>query len=192
MRDYDTDHDTMTRNRDSRSWRNDDRGGFFGTDRGTDSYSERPRETGWFSDRNRDEDRDYGPDQYRTGIPRDETQRLIASNKVEGTPVYGRDGDKLGSIYNFMVEKRRGQVEFAVMKTSSGFLGLDERYYPLNWDELTYDTRLGGYHINMNEEDLKRRRSFDSKGRSSHGSDRDFNENRPYRSGYGRFERPVW
>ena len=37
-----------------------------------------------------------------TEIATDETDNLIASNKVEGTAVYDEDGDKLGSIYNFM------------------------------------------------------------------------------------------
>lgn len=45
----------------------------------------------------------------------DETDRLIASNKVEGTAVYNRQGDKLGSVDNFMVDKRSGQVAYAVM-----------------------------------------------------------------------------
>jgi hypothetical protein len=30
------------------------------------------------------------------GVAIDETKRLIASNKVEGTPVYKRDGEQLG------------------------------------------------------------------------------------------------
>ena len=33
-----------------------------------------------------------------------ETNRLIASNKVEGTAVYDRTGNRLGSVYNFMVD----------------------------------------------------------------------------------------
>ena len=81
--------------------------------------------------------RGYGPDDYnRKGIPTDETERLISSNKVEGTPVYDRNGERLGSIQNFMVDKFRGKVVYAVLKHSSGFLGLDERYYPLDWDQL--------------------------------------------------------
>src|ERR1700732_269930 len=36
------------------------------------------------------------------GVAIDETKRLIASNKVEGTPVYNRDGEQLGNVYNFM------------------------------------------------------------------------------------------
>jgi PRC-barrel domain len=42
------------------------------------------------------------------GVAIDETKRLIASNKVEGTPVYKRDGEQLGNVYNFMVDKYTG------------------------------------------------------------------------------------
>ena len=41
----------------------------------------------------------------------DETNRLIASNKVEGTAVYNRQGEKLGTVYNFMVDKRSGKAD---------------------------------------------------------------------------------
>ena len=116
-------------------------------------------------DRHRDDDRWFGPDDHNRGIPMDETKRLIASNKVEGTPVYDRHGDKLGSVHNFMVDKERGEVVYAVLKHSSGFLGLGERYYPLEWDQLTYDRRLGGYHVRMDEEDLRNFGSFDFDGR---------------------------
>ena len=69
----------------------------------------------------------------------DETHRLIASNKVEGTAVYNRQGEKLGSVYNFMVDKRSGKVEYAVM-SFGGFLGMGDSYHPLPWSVLTYDT----------------------------------------------------
>lgn len=36
----------------------------------------------------------------QTDIATDETERLIASNKVEGTAVYNRQGESLGTIYN--------------------------------------------------------------------------------------------
>ena len=103
-------------------------------------------------------------------IPTDETERLIASNKVEGTPVYDVRGERLGSIHNFMVDKFRGKVVYAVLKHSSGFLGLDDRYYPLDWDQLTFDTRLGGYRLEMTEDDLKRFGSWD---RNERWRDRD-------------------
>jgi hypothetical protein len=46
---------------------------------------------------------------------------LIASNKVEGTPAYKRDGEQLGNVYNLMVDKYTGQVAYAVM-SFGGFL----------------------------------------------------------------------
>jgi sporulation protein YlmC with PRC-barrel domain len=88
-------------------------------------------------------------------ISTDETDRLIASNKVEGTAVYDPNGDKLGSIYNFMVEKRSGQVEYAVLQFG-GILGLGSDYYPLPWSKLTYDTDQGGYVVDIDKETLER------------------------------------
>jgi hypothetical protein len=43
-----------------------------------------------------------------THIATDGTNRLIASDKVEGTAVYGRQGECLGSVHNFMVAKHAG------------------------------------------------------------------------------------
>jgi sporulation protein YlmC with PRC-barrel domain len=84
----------------------------------------------------------------------DETDRLIASNKVEGTTVYDEDGEKLGSIYNFMVDKTSGQVEYAVLQFG-GLFGLGSDYYPLPWEKLTYDTDQGGYVVDIDKETLE-------------------------------------
>lgn len=108
----------------------------------------------------RGNERQYGPDDSREGLARDETGHLIASNKVEGTAVYGRDGERLGDIYNFMVDKRSGRVEYAVM-SYGGFLGMGMRYYPLPWDMLRYDTQQGGYRVRLTERDLESAPSFD-------------------------------
>jgi sporulation protein YlmC with PRC-barrel domain len=87
-------------------------------------------------------------------IETDETSSMIASNKVEGTTVYGPNGDKLGSIYNFMVDKETGQVEYAVLQFG-GVLGLGSDYYPLPWDVLTYDEDQGGYVVELPKEQLE-------------------------------------
>ena len=110
------------------------------------------------------------------GIPREETERLIASDKVEGTPVFDRRGDRLGSIHNFMVDKIRGHVVYAVLKHGGGFLGFDDRFYPLHWDQLRFDTRLGGYRVNLSEDELKSFGSWDREERWSERSDRNRSE----------------
>jgi len=63
-------------------------------------------------------------------INTDETRELIASSKVEGTAVYDLDGERLGTITNFMVDKRSGQAEYAVMQFG-GFLDVGADYYPV-------------------------------------------------------------
>jgi sporulation protein YlmC with PRC-barrel domain len=87
-------------------------------------------------------------------VAKDETGSLIASNKVEGTSVYNRKGENLGSIYNFMVDKQSGEVEYAVLQFG-GVLGLGSDYYPLPWDVLTYDTDKGGYQVDLDKSKLE-------------------------------------
>jgi hypothetical protein len=92
-------------------------------------------------------------------VAADETDRLIASNKVEGTTVYNRKGEHLGEVYNFMVDKYSGQVAYAVM-SFGGFLGIGESYHPLPWRVLDYDTSLGGYVVDLDKEKLRGAPSF--------------------------------
>jgi len=87
-------------------------------------------------------------------VATDETRDLIASDKVEGTAVYDRKGERLGSVYNFMVGKRSGQVAYAVM-SFGGWLGMGESYHPVPWSTLTYDTDRGGYVVGLTKESLR-------------------------------------
>jgi len=92
-------------------------------------------------------------------IPINETERLIASDKVEGTPVFNRQEERLGAVQNFMVDKYTGRVGYAVM-SFGGFLGVGARYYPLPWGILGYDTRLGGYVVDLDKEALDQAPSY--------------------------------
>src|SRR5690348_13077771 len=84
----------------------------------------------------------------------DETHRMISSEKVDGTSVYNRNGDSLGTVHHLMIDKYTGQVAYAVM-SFGGFLGMGESYHPLPWKSLTYDTRLGGYVVDMDRNRLE-------------------------------------
>jgi hypothetical protein len=94
-----------------------------------------------------------------SSVETDESHDLIASNKVEGTAVYNRQGERLGELYNFMVGKRSGQVAYAVMSFGS-FLGLGGSYHPLPWNALTYDTNLGGYVVDLDKDRLSNAPSY--------------------------------
>ncbi|MBI0534794.1 PRC-barrel domain containing protein [Roseomonas sp. KE2513] len=80
-------------------------------------------------------------------------RRLISADKVEGTVVYNRAGEHLGTIDTLMIDKVTGRVAFAVM-SYGGFLGIGESQHPLPWSVLTYDTDRGGYVVDLTREQL--------------------------------------
>src|ERR1700693_3556459 len=92
---------------------------------------------------------------YVSGRPVDveETDRLISSDKVDGTAVYSRNGDHLGTVHDVMIDKRTGQVEYAIM-SFGGFLGIGESYHSLPLRALTYDTKRGGYVVDVDRSRL--------------------------------------
>ena len=61
-----------------------------------------------------------------------ETSSLIAADKVQGTWVYNAAGENLGSIYDLMIDKKSGNVAYAIM-SFGGFLGIGNDYHPLPW-----------------------------------------------------------
>ena len=60
-----------------------------------------------------------------------------------------------------MIEKYSGQVAYAVM-SFGGFLGMGESYHPLLWRTLTYDTRKGGYVVDLDRRQLETAPSYTS------------------------------
>ena len=84
-----------------------------------------------------------------------ETGSLIASDKVEGTAVYGTDQNKIGELERVMIDKLSGKVAYAVV-SFGGFLGMGEDYYPLPWSTLKYDTSLGGYRVGFTKDQLEK------------------------------------
>ena len=61
-----------------------------------------------------------------TEIVQDKTL-LIASNQVDTMSVRSRDGEKMGHVFSYMVNKRTGTVTHAVLSLG-GFLGMNKSY----------------------------------------------------------------
>jgi PRC-barrel domain len=89
-----------------------------------------------------------------------ETGKLISAVKVEGTNVYSTLGDTLGAIHDLMIDKATGKVAYALM-SFGGFLGIGNRYHPLPWSLLKYDTNLGGYVVNLDKQRLEGAQAYD-------------------------------
>ena len=78
---------------------------------------------------------------------------LIESNRVEGTPVYSRQGKHVGTIHHLIIEKVSGRVVYAAM-SFGGFLGVGSHTHTIPWEKLKYDTQLGGYSTDITPEEL--------------------------------------
>jgi hypothetical protein len=96
-----------------------------------------------------------------TSLDTRETTSLIASDKVEGTSVYGMDRKNIGSIERVMIDKISGKVAYAVL-SFGGFLGIGSDYYPIPWSMLKYDTSLEGYKVNITKDQLDRAPKYSS------------------------------
>lgn len=83
----------------------------------------------------------------------DYRHELISSRRVEGTPVYSRAEKKLGTIHSVMIDKRSGEVAYAVL-SFGGFLGIGEHVTPVPWALLNYSVDLDAYVIDLTREQL--------------------------------------
>jgi sporulation protein YlmC with PRC-barrel domain len=86
---------------------------------------------------------------------------LIAASKVNGTSVYSHDSQKLGSIYDVMINKASGQAAYAIM-SFGGWLGIGNKYHPLPWHHLTYDELQGGYVVDIDRSRLEGAPSYEA------------------------------
>ena len=77
-----------------------------------------------------------------------------------------------GHLYS-CVDKVSGRVSYAVLGFG-GFLGIGNDHYPLPWQSLKYDTRLGGYVTGVTESQLR--------GAPKFGNDNDWNWGDPARN----------
>lgn len=90
-----------------------------------------------------------------------EGKSVISSDRVEGTKVYNRAGEKLGSIDDLVIDKVSGQVRYAVLEFG-GFLGIGTDRYPIPWNVLKYDTSKEGYVVPLDKDRLSEAPKYSS------------------------------
>jgi sporulation protein YlmC with PRC-barrel domain len=91
-----------------------------------------------------------GPNQW---VSASNLSTLIAAGKVQGAPIYDAAGDNLGSIDDIVIDRKTGNVAYALM-SSDGFLGIGTRHHALPWSMLKYDGNLGAYVVHLERAQL--------------------------------------
>ena len=84
----------------------------------------------------------------------DRSHQLISSARVEGTPIFNSQGEKLGTVHSVMIHKTTGQVAYALL-AFGGFLGVGTHVHPIPWQMLTYDPRRHGYIADISREQIE-------------------------------------
>jgi PRC-barrel domain len=93
------------------------------------------------------------------------THNLIASDRVEGTPVRRANGEKIGAIQRLMINKLSGNVVYAVLSVG-GFLGMGQKHVPIPWVRLKYDLVQEAYLLDLSDGELR--------GAPAYEADKDF------------------
>jgi sporulation protein YlmC with PRC-barrel domain len=86
---------------------------------------------------------------------------LISADRVAGTNIYDEAGERLGEVHSIMIDKVSGEVAY-VMISFGGILGFGEKYHPLPWDMLAYDTQIDGYRVDIDRAELEGAPAYDS------------------------------
>jgi len=94
------------------------------------------------------------------GIAGSKPHTLIASDRVEGTPVRRLSGEKIGIIQRLMIDKVTGNVAYAVL-TFGGFLGMGRKHFPVPWTRLKFDPAAETYLLDLTDEEVRHAPTFE-------------------------------
>jgi hypothetical protein len=114
---------------------------------------------------------------------------LIPADRVNGTDVYSKTGDRLGKIEDVAIDKVSGEVAYAIL-SHGGLLGIGAQFHPLPWKLLRYDPDKRGYVAPLNMSDLEKAPMIDEEKLSGWNDAASRDAIYAYYAGYG--VGPYW
>ncbi|MFO7189102.1 MAG: PRC-barrel domain-containing protein [Pseudomonadota bacterium] len=86
--------------------------------------------------------------------------RIMAASTLEGDEVRNRQGEKLGTLEEIMLDVGSGRIAYAVLATG-GFLGIGDKLFAIPWPALTLDTDNECFILDVDRERLQNAPGFD-------------------------------
>jgi sporulation protein YlmC with PRC-barrel domain len=83
----------------------------------------------------------------------------------DAAAAYNAHGKRVGNVERLVIDKASGRVAYAVLSFGR-FLGIGADHYPIPWPMLDYDEKLGGYRVDITEEQLKNAPKIEQGGKS--------------------------
>ncbi|MFC7418440.1 PRC-barrel domain-containing protein [Iodobacter arcticus] len=87
--------------------------------------------------------------------------RVLSASTLSGDDVYNRNGNKLGSIKEIMIDIQEGSICYAVL-SFGGLFSLGEKLFAIPWSAFTVDTENKRLLLDVEEEMLKKAPGFDA------------------------------
>ena len=91
----------------------------------------------------------FGRHQTDTAAPTVQTASILS-----GSDVFNRDGERLGSIKDVVLDLLNGKVCYAVL-SFGGFLSMGEKLFAVPWGALSFDTKTRRFIFDVGPEHLK-------------------------------------
>lgn len=87
------------------------------------------------------------------------SDHVIRSSDVIGLGVIGSDNEELGFIEEIVINKKNGNIVYAVLSFKC-FMGIGHDYYALPWKTLSYNYEHEVFNVNLTKEMLKSEKGF--------------------------------
>lgn len=91
--------------------------------------------------------------------------QVISASTLQGSEVRTPSDEGIGEIKDIMIDVSTGEISYAVLSVSTGFLNLESKYFAVAWGALDFDKyRVDSYGENVIILDVSKERLENSPG----------------------------
>lgn len=91
-----------------------------------------------------------------------QVETVYRASTIKGMGVYNREGERVGTVDELVIDVEKGQVVYAAMSVG-GFLGVGDKLFAIPWREFTLEVGEDGkfFRVDITKEKLQKAEGFD-------------------------------